>query len=284
MKQLPSLASLKSFCVAAKYQSFTKAAYELNQTHGAVSRAVKQLEEHLGVLLFERRNRRLYITDKGAQFSEKIVPLLDQMEEACEALASHPSEHKLAISSEPSLAMRWLMPRLEKFRTIKADLDIHLSTGGGPIDLAEKSIDIAIRRSDFKWSDDYWVTDLGQEAIGPVCSPAYIETCKEAEWTLLHTRTRLEAWNDWKQVANKPIEFKTEKFFDHFYFSLQGAVAGMGIAIGPKILVEDDLQKGLLVAPFGFETTPINYVALTLKKPKSNENLNAFITWMKTVF
>ncbi|WP_135074822.1 LysR substrate-binding domain-containing protein [Terasakiella sp. SH-1] len=281
MKPLPSLSSLQSFSVAAKHQSFTKAANELNQTHGAVSRAVKQLEDYFGVLLFERRNRRLYITSKGKKFAEQITILLEQIEDACEELTSSPSDHKLAISCEPSLAMRWLMPRLEEFRTIHAGLDIHLSTAGGPIDLAENGIDIAIRRSDFKWAEDYWVTDLGNEAIGPVCSPSYIEKHPDLNWTLLHTRTRTEAWHDWKQLSNQDIQCDNEKFFDHFYFSLQAAVAGMGVAIGPKILVEDDLKNDLLIAPFGFKETSVNYVALSLKNPTSNEKVHAFINWMQ---
>jgi DNA-binding transcriptional LysR family regulator len=282
MKPLPSLSALKSFSVAAKYQSFTKAANELNQTHGAVSRAVKQLEDYFGVLLFERRNRRLYITAKGKTFAEKITVLLVQIEETCEELLSMPSEEKLALSCEPSLAMRWLMPRLERFRDQQKGLDIHLSTAGGPINLAESGIDIAIRRSDFKWSEDYWVTDLGIEAVGPVCSPSYLESHRDLGGTLLHTRTRPEAWRDWKRLSNREIVCQNEKFFDHFYFSLQAAVAGMGMAIGPKILVEDDIRNGLLVAPFGFAETVFNYVALSLKNPASNQKLEAFLLWMQS--
>ncbi|MBE7637118.1 LysR family transcriptional regulator [Sneathiella sp. P13V-1] len=284
MKPLPSLSSLQSFCIAAKHQSFTKAANELNQTHGAVSRAVKQLEDYFGIMLFERRNRRLYITSKGTKFAEQITILLQQIEDACVELTSSPSDHKLAISCEPSLAMRWLMPRLEEFRSMHTGLDIHLSTAGGPIDLAESSIDIAVRRSDFKWAADYWVTDLGKEAIGPVCSPAYLRKHSDLNWTLLHTRSRNEAWYDWKQLSDQDIQCKTEKFFDHFYFSLQAAVAGMGVAIGPKVLVEDDLRNNLLIAPFGFKETPVSYVALSLKNPASNDKAHAFVNWMKNAF
>lgn len=281
MKPLPSLSSLTSFIVAARHQSFTKAAQELNQTHGAISRSVKQLEDYLDLQLFERRNRRLYITAGGAKFADRIGVLLGQIGDACEELRAPALETKLAISCEPSLAMRWLMPRLEDFRVREDGLDVHLATAGGPIDLAENSIDIAIRRSDFKWPDDYWVTDLGGEAIGPVCSPNYSHAQSFSDWTLLHTRTRLEAWEDWKQLSGCQVASTRQKFFDHFYFSLQAAVAGIGVAIGPKILVEDDLRSGVLLAPFGFVETPVSYVALSLKNPSSTRKIGAFISWIK---
>ncbi len=284
MKNLPPISALKAFCVAAKYESFTKAAQELNQTHGAISRGVKQLEDYFGVLLFERRNRRLYITEKGNIFAIRMNDILAQMERACEELASKATDQKLSVSCEPSLAMRWLMPRLENFRRQHAGLDIHLSTAGGPVDLAEQGIDIAIRRSDFKWPDDYWVTPLGKEEIGPVCRPDYVQNHPEKQWTLLHTRTRPQAWKDWEILSTQSISPQTEEFFDHFYFSLQAAVAGMGVAIGPRVLVADDIKNGLLVAPFGFVNTPVDYVVLSSKKPQTCEKTNRFITWLQTAF
>lgn len=96
MTTLPSLSALKSFCISDKHQSFTKAAQELNQTHGAISRAVKQLEEQLGVLLFERRNRRLYLTNKGKQFADQMSGLLNQIEAACEQLSSTPRRKQVS--------------------------------------------------------------------------------------------------------------------------------------------------------------------------------------------
>lgn len=176
------------------------------------------------------------------------------------------------------------MPRLQEFRECQPGLDIHLSTAGGPINLAESVVDIAIRRSDFKWPEEYEVTNLGQEAVGPVCSPAYWESHKDLNWSLLHTRTRPNAWRDWQQLSPHSVQCKKDKFFDHFYFSLQAAVAGMGAAIGPKILVEDDLKNGLLIAPFGFTETPITYVALSLKSPKTSPRVSNFIHWMQNRF
>lgn len=284
MKHLPPLSALISFCIAAKHQSFTKAAQELNQTHGAISRSVKLLETHFGVALFERRNRRIYITVKGQAFAKRINSILPQIETACEELSTPENISKLAISCEPSLAMRWLMPRLEGFHRLNTNLDVHLSTAGGPVDLAKNGLSAAIRRSDFKWADDYWVTDLGKEFIGPVCSPSYLKALEGGEATRLHTRTRKQAWQDWEKSSKQPMAYQADKYFDHFYFSLQAAVAGMGMAIGPRILVADDIKSGLLVAPYDFVETPFNYVVLSLEKPESQEELNSFILWLQGLF
>ncbi|WP_261841761.1 LysR substrate-binding domain-containing protein [Aliamphritea ceti] len=281
LNNLPPLGPLKSFCAAAKHQSFTKAAQELNLTHGAISRAVQQLEQHFGQTLFLRRNRRIYLTESGRFFADKVTAMLKQLEIASEHMRARETETCISVSCEPSLAMRWLMPRLSHFYAQVPGVEVHLSTAGGPVDLAAQNIDLAIRRSDFQWPADYWVTPLTKERIGPVCHPGYLDKLNQQTAVLLHTRTRPAAWADWQTLSDQEITFTGEQYFDHFYFSLQAAVAGLGIAIGPESLVTDDLNMGHLVAPFGFITTDTDYVALTLKNPQRTELLNSFISWLE---
>jgi DNA-binding transcriptional LysR family regulator len=280
-KNLPPLGPLVSFCAAAKHQSFTKAAHELNLTHGAVSRAVKQLEEYFGLPLFHRRSRRIYLTDKGRFFADKAAALLADLEAASEQMRAQETGRSLSVSCEPSLAMRWLMPRLGTFYDKVPGVDVHLSTAGGPVDIAAQNLDLAIRRSDFQWPENYWVTELGREHIGPVCHPDYWARLQETPAILLHTRTRPDAWADWTALSGRAIESVTERYFDHFYFSLQAAVAGLGIAIGPEPLVADDIESGHLVAPLGFIETKADYVVLSLKNPERDDLLNAFVTWLR---
>lgn len=287
MKRLPPLNALVSFCSAAKHQSFTKAAQELNLTHGAVSRAVKQLEHHFAMDLFERRNRRVYLNEQGLFFFEKVQKILSDIQIAAEDLKQFNQYRKVLISCEPSLAMRWLMPRLTTLQEVLGDTDVQILTAGGPVDLVAHSIDIAIRRADFKWPKEYWVTPLTPEWIGPVCNPSYLEKTPAHEWVALHTRTRPQAWSDWTStwsdwtsISSNEQKSSTDQYFDHFYFSLQAAVAGMGVAIAPSQLVYDDLAQGALVAPFGFEKTDTEYVALTLNNPKSDEVLNDCLSWL----
>ena len=281
IKNLPPLGPLIGFCAAAKHQSFTKAAQELNLTHGAVSRAVQQLEQYFGQPLFHRRNRRVYLTDKGRFFADKATALLSELETISEQMCTQESERCLAVSCEPSLAMRWLMPRLGAFYKDFPGVDVHISTAGGPVDLAAHNLDLAIRRSDFQWPTDYWVTPLGRERIGPVCHPDYWAQLQERSAVLLHTRTRPGAWTDWAILAGQTTTSSSEQYFDHFYFSLQAAVAGLGIAIGPEPLVADDIERGHLVAPFGFLDTEADYVALSLKNPERDDLLEAFVSWLE---
>jgi DNA-binding transcriptional LysR family regulator len=279
-KNLPPLGPLVSFCAAAKHQSFTKAAQELNLTHGAVSRAVQQLEQYFDQPLFYRRNRRVYLTEQGRIFAEKATATLSDLEIASEKMRARQTDNCLSVSCEPSLAMRWLMPRLGAFYQAHPGVEVHLSTAGGPVDLAAQNLDLAIRRSDFQWPTDYWVTPLTREKIGPVCHPNYLPKLEKSTAVLLHTRTRPKAWANWEDMTENTIQTSSERFFDHFYFSLQAAVAGLGVAMGPEPLVTDDINMGHLIAPFGFSDTAIDYVVLSLKNPEQNNLLESFIFWL----
>ncbi|MBB1488962.1 LysR family transcriptional regulator [Oceanospirillum sediminis] len=277
-RNLPPLGPLVSFCAAAEHQSFTKAAQELNLTHGAISRAVQQLEQHFEQPLFYRRSRRVYLTEKGQLLANQASIMLKDLEAVSEQIRQQPSGQHLAVSCEPSLAMRWLMPRLTQFSDTT---EVHLSTAGGPVDLAAQQLDLAIRRSDFNWPDDYWVTPLTRERIGPVCHPDYLSTMQQQKATLLHTRTRPSAWKDWQDKSEAFIVSQKESYFDHFYFSLQAAVAGLGMTIGAEPLVADDIRMGHLVAPFGFVETDVEYVALSLKDIQRDDTLLSFVHWLK---
>ena len=275
---------LVHFCVAAQHQSFTKAAQELHLTHGAISRSIKQLEDYMGFELFERRNRRIYLNALGETFFQRTTLALNDIQSACEDLKQQKSQDKISISCEPSLAMRWLMPRLHEPQTLLEGVDIQLSTAGGPIDLLGNNMDMAIRRSDFNWPSDYWVTELGNEWIGPVCNPSYLKNVQHGMAHCLHSRTRPSAWQDWAGCAEEELDFIGEKFFDHFYFSLQAATAGLGVAMGPAQLVYDDLQQGNLLAPKGFVETDFRYVVLTKSKPMPETALHTFIMWLQKAF
>lgn len=281
MHSLPPLGVLITFCIAAKHESFTKAAAEMHVTHGAVSKAVKKLEQHFGLALFHRQNRQLVLTKEGRSFAEELSGIMLRLESACSKVRTEKDVPSLAVSCEPSLTMRWLMPRLGNFYERHPEMDIHLSTAGGPVDILSADLDIAIRRSDFVWPASYWATSLGTERIGLVCSPEYWRKNKDLPKKLLHTRTRPEAWRDWIKLTSITSDISSEQLYDHFYFSLQAAVAGLGIAVGPEPLVIDDIRQGMLVAPFGFVNTDVDYVVLSVVNPAQDNRLNFFISWLK---
>lgn len=265
---LPPLGTLVPFESAVRLGSVTAAAAELHLTHGAVSRQIQALERSLGLSLFERRNRAIVPTQEAADYAFQITDALNLLSSATRRVQRLRYTDTLVLSCEPTLLMRWLLPRLPSLYKAVPGVDLHLSGAGGKIDLARQGVDIAVRRNDFAMPHHMDTTILTPERTGPVCSPYMASRISSIEdlssLPLLHSATRPQAWTKWKENASTP-EFppRSETTFEHFYLSLQAAVAGVGVAIGPYALVEDDLREGRLVAPFGFVADGSNYVFLS---------------------
>lgn len=280
-RDLPPLAPLVAVEAAARHGSFTKAADSLNLTHGAVSRAVQQAEQALGVALFRRHNRRVSLTPEGRILAGCLDRIFTDLRQTCARLR-HPST--LAVSCEPTLTMRWLMPHLPEFSALYPGITVHLATGGGPIDLSLAGVDVAIRRADFGLPGSAVIRPLGAEQVGVVCNPAAWDRWGGDLRTAprLHTRTRPQGWADWSRHSGTPLPpAETEQVFDHFSFSLQAAVAGLGVAIGPLPLVADDLATGVLIAPFGFCPGGADYVALLADDPPPGSPVERFLGWLE---
>lgn len=279
------MSALPAFEAAARHQSFSRAAQELRLTHGAISRAVAQIEERIGVDLFVRRNRRVYLTTAGQRLLKAVTESLNTLNQTVEEIHKHDKASPfLTVSCEPSLAMRWLMPRLGSFREKYPDLNIDLRMAGGPIDLLSENCDIAIRRTDFGIPEDYHVTLLCEELAGPVCTQDYWEKYSQedlfnANW--LHSRTRPNAWNDWIIRSDLEKESpKSELHFDHFFYVLQAAQDALGVAIGSVPLVSDDLSAQRLIAPLGLQPTGHDYAVITLDDPNYDPRVHAFCDWV----
>lgn len=173
--RMPSLAGLRCFEAAARLENFSRAADELHLTHGAISRAVRTLEEDLGVALFERRSRRVFLTDAGRRLYRAAHDGFALIQEAARELRTPPRDTPLVLSCEPTLLMRWLIPRWPAFQATHPDISVHLVAGGGPFSFGD-GIDLAIRRNDFAWPGSLHATPLFAERIGPVCRPDKVDT------------------------------------------------------------------------------------------------------------
>ncbi len=194
----------------------------------------------------------------------------------------------LEVSCEPTLTMRWLMPRLGDFYN-ESGIDVRLSTAGGPVTLGATGLDMAIRRDDFNVTEHYKQIPLVEEWVGPVFSPDYWQQVKDklADVKLLHSSTRLNAWNHWASIT-KDSQFDSRmvsqaisnQTFAHFYFCFQAAVDGLGAALGSYPLVVDDLNRGNLIAPFGFVASGHQYILLT-QDDNCDEPESPFVVWLK---
>ncbi|NQZ82193.1 MAG: LysR family transcriptional regulator [Colwellia sp.] len=268
------------FHVAAKSSSYSQAADHMNITHGAVSKQIKILEEYLSVQLFCKKGRNVILTDKGKLLTQYTDIAFTALNDGVSLLKTNLNH--LEVSCEPTLTMRWLMPRLSDYYQ-NSGVDVRLSTAGGKISLDHSGISMAIRRDDFVIDSNYVVHKLVEEWVGPVFSPEYWHKIQSNldDLVFLHSETRLHAWSLWSKEANKSIsDSKNTQTFGHFYFCLQAAVDGLGAAIGSFPLVADDIENGRLVAPFGFSLSGHNYCIIRQSKEMDTNELS-FLSWLQ---
>jgi DNA-binding transcriptional LysR family regulator len=288
--RMPSLLALRCFESAGRLESFARAADELHLTPGAISRAVRLLEDDLGIDLFERRNRRVFLTNTGKRLAKAVSEGLGLMSSAVREIRSDSRRaRQLVLSCEPTLLMRWLIPRWSDFQTRHPGLDIHLVAGGGTFSF-DQGIDLAIRRDDFPRPPDYHSETLFQEKVGPVCRPEKVDLWFDksrrtlrSSAPLLQTISRPTAWQEWATAKGLPAHVVEMQAFEHFYFSIQAAVAGLGVAIGPWHLVRDDIQNGVLTAPLGFVEDGSRYCLLSPVAPKPGSLEMDLLKWLQAL-
>lgn len=277
---LPPPNTLLPFEATVRHASMTAAARELHVTHGAVSRQIQNLERALGVTLFERGTRTLRPTPEARQLAAVVRDALDQIDAAAGQVSRRGAGGPLTLSCEPTLLMRWLIPRLPDLTASVPDVTVLLSAGGGPVAFDRGGVDVAIRRDDFPFPPEVSRTPLFAERIGPVCRPDLAASVERLP--LLHTRTRPGAWEDWRRAGGGDVGGGTgEQTFEHFYLTLQAAAAGVGIAIGPYALVRDDLERGQLAAPFGFRPDGTSYHLLGPRPPERDERVTQLLGWLR---
>ncbi|MFE5300563.1 LysR family transcriptional regulator [Streptomyces sp. NPDC056632] len=200
---LPPLNTLLPFEATVRHASMTRAAQELHVTHGAVSRQVQNLEKALGTPLFERGARSLRPTPQARRLAAAVRDALDLIESAAREVSGRDrGTGPLALSCEPTLLMRWLIPRLPDLAARHPGLTVHLSAGGGPVAFARDTVDVALRRDDFPVPGGVSRVPLFEEWIGPVCRPGLATRLLDGEPVpLLHTSTRPTAWDDWRRLT-----------------------------------------------------------------------------------
>jgi DNA-binding transcriptional LysR family regulator len=268
------------FHVAAETSNYSKTAETLHITHGAVSKQIKILEEYLTTTLFCKKGRNVVLTENGKLLKQYTNTAFSALNDGVNLLKINPSH--LEVSCEPTLTMRWLMPRLSNYYQ-ESGVDVRLSTAGGEISLHNQGISMAIRRDDFIINPNYIVHHLVKEWVGPVFSPDYWNKIKNNldELVFLHSHTRSDAWSTWlEKQSDMKFNLKINQTFDHFYFCLQAVIDGLGCAIGSYPLVADDIQKGRLIAPFGFTLSGKNY-SIICKSREVDLNEISFIHWLQ---
>lgn len=289
-RTLPSLNALRAFEAVARLGSVSRAALELHVTHGAVSRHLGALEEELGCALFRREGRGIVPTSAGLRLAEAAADAFDRLRDSCARLRQEGDHSPLVLGCAASVLARWVIPRLPQLERDLPGLRLHLSPQERIPDARLSGLDAALLLAAPPWPDTWVVHVLAPERIGPVLAATHpaaavlIERGPTAlpEHALLHTSSRPQAWPDWAGRAGiDPAQLRFGTGFEHLYYLLEAAGAGLGIAIAPEPLVREDLATGRLLAPFGFVTTAAHWLLCTPHKHTDNR-LAPLADWLRS--
>jgi LysR family transcriptional regulator, glycine cleavage system transcriptional activator len=252
MRRLLFLNGIKAFEAAARSGSFAGAGTELNVSAAAVSRMVHLLEQRLGVALFERKANRLAMTAAGRAYQSGLTPIFDALASLTAQVTSPSSLRVLTIGVGPTFAMRWLIPRLADFRKQEPDIDVRITTGGAAVPFGE-DWSCGIKLGDGEWpglvAEPLFAGDLL-----PVCAPRLAAPLKRPGDlrgpSLLRVAHSPDDWPLWLKSAGVRRVTARGPEFQYYGQSLQAAVDGLGVAMGIRPYIDDDLAAGRLVAPF----------------------------------
>jgi LysR family transcriptional regulator, glycine cleavage system transcriptional activator len=251
------MTSLRVFESAARHLSFSDAANELSLTQSAVSRQIRALEEFLDLKLFHRIRNRLKLTEAAAAYLPEVRACLSRLEAASlELLAHQGTGGVLNLAILPTFGTKWLIPRMSSFWRAHPHIIVNFTTRSTAFDFSKERLDAAIHFGDVSWPGVSCYRLMGEEVV-PVCAPALLNTlglaCVDdlARHTLLQHTTRPNAWVEWLAAAGTPeINGLKGPRFEHFLMMIQAAIAGIGVAVLPRFLIEDEVAAGRLVIPF----------------------------------
>jgi len=286
-RSLPSIASLRALEALDRLGSATAAAAELSLTQSAVSRQLKTLEEFIGHPILTREGRGVRLTPEAADYAARVRGALEQIAQATMRLSVNAAGGTLSLAILPTFGMRWLVPRLPEFAHRHPEVTINLSTRLGKFNFASEPFDAAIHFGQPDWSGA-GALRLRREAMVAVATPDFLSrqrTLRTARdllrLPLLHIETRPDAWADWfatQGVTGVPIG---GTIHDQFSTIMQVALHGMGVALLPDYLVEQDLATGRLVPVWGGPVTMRGaYYLVWPERGAQDAALAAFRDWL----
>jgi len=290
---LPALDLLVGFESAARHLSFTKAGEELFLTQSAVSRQIKELEDQLGLPLFQRRHRALALTEAGHQFYAAAAQALSTMRAATDRLRAQTGRKALSVTTTNSFAALWLIPRLAGFTREHPGVDVRISADTKVQDLERDGLDLALRHGPASLAGPNAVRLFG-EKVFPVCSPKLLKKKPLNKPADLRHHVLLQYddpdvrhpwlhWKTWLEVEGiadlKPAGTLS---FSGYEQIIPAALAGHGVALGRSPLLKDLMRSGELVAPFKSSADPARaYFAVVSRNAAGRPEVAAFLEWLK---
>ena len=252
MRNLPPLARLRTFEAAARLQSFALAALELHLTPSAISHQIRDLERHFGRALFERRHRQVQTTLEGRRLFESLGRLFDALEATCAEVQLPTHDEVLAVHCAPSLALKWLGPRLPSFVAQHPLINIRLTTGADPVDLGVvRDIDVALSYGAARHRPGLEVVSLGDERIAPLVSPDLLRARERPaqaiqRLALIDSQLSPVGWPEWFELNGLVLPQRPRRSFDRAAMAIAAAADGMGVALESTRLAEREIERGEL--------------------------------------
>lgn len=288
MRRLPPLNALKMFEASARNLSFSGASEELFVTPSAVSHQVKTLENFLGVELFHRSNRKVTLTPQGEQYLASVKHAFDEIEMATQRLSATQGASVVQISVAPNFLIRWLMPRMSRFRALFPDVELQINASMGLLDFNRTSTDMAVYYGNGEW-DDIEVEFLRKVMLVPVCGPGLLQTgpplekpADLANHTLIYVSKRTWEWDNWLKKAG--VEFITPKGsmqLSSSQLTTAAAQENLGVALADQTLISREIESGKLVVPFDIplDTKKAFYLVYRKHRPLT-KGMEAFRNWL----
>ncbi|MFL6304169.1 MAG: transcriptional regulator GcvA [Candidatus Sulfotelmatobacter sp.] len=285
-RHLPPLNGLKAFEAAARSESFTRAAEELNVTQGAVSHQVKALEDTLGLKLFHRERQRLILTEAGRDYLAVVRDALDRIALGTERLLQRQESGVLTVSTSPDFAAKWLVNRLGRFGEQHPDVDLRVSATTHHVDFAREDVDVAIRHGDGNWSGLH-VERLYSERLFPVCSPKLVtgrnritKTADLLKFPLLRLEDA-KLWSRLFEAAGVRATVNSGPILNRASMLIDAAIDGQGIALARTALAAWDLIHGRLVRPIDVSLKMAHtYWIVCPKAASSMPKISTFRDWV----
>ena len=290
-KTLPPLASLLPFEAAARLESFSKAADELHITQAAISRQIRGLEGNLGVKLFYRRNRAVFLTSAGRDLAQVVSAALHSISDSAASLRASPQSNRVVLLCQLCEAFYWLMPRLSTFHQQYPHIEIQVVTSTRPLTEFHGHFDVALQ-STRRASGSHPLMFTASDEVFPVCSPAYLSTSQPLALSQLQACTflhhsaeppHLMEWEGWLHVFGQALAADVRSAtFDSYPLMLQAAVEGHGVAMGWRRTASRLIESGALVRPCAESVhLPEAISVYTQQGAGSRAEVSALLAWLE---
>jgi LysR family transcriptional regulator, glycine cleavage system transcriptional activator len=284
----PSLNALRAFVAVARTRSVATAAQELYVTPSAVSHQLKKLEEELGTLLFVRAAKPLRLTPQGQTYFDQLRDAFDQIEAATARVRRQSEDRCVTITTVPVFAIKWLVRRLNQFHAEHPEIEVRLGTSYKSFDLSISGHDLAIR-----WGSGIWpgltAVKLMPDVVQPVCSPGFLTLHGAMNphrvglaQQLIHMGSTSDAWRLWFSLNGWAYpDHQSAVYLSEPTSAIQAAIDGLGIVLGPRALVDDDIASGRLVLAYPRTVLmPDAYYLVIAPSNQTSHSAQAFADWV----